>query len=44
VLAAVMLPAGLFGDRLGRKKVLLVALVRSAPPRRRAPTRAAPAS
>jgi MFS transporter, DHA2 family, multidrug resistance protein len=27
VLAAVMLPAGLLGDRLGRKKVLLVALV-----------------
>ena len=27
VLAAVVLPAGLLGDRLGRKKVLLVALV-----------------
>ncbi len=27
VLAAVMLPAGLLGDRLGRKRVLLVALV-----------------
>ncbi len=27
VLAAVMLPAGLLGDRLGRKKVLIVALV-----------------
>ena len=27
VLAAAMLPAGLLGDRLGRKKVLLVALV-----------------
>jgi MFS transporter, DHA2 family, multidrug resistance protein len=27
VLAAVMLPAGLFGDRLGRKKVLIAALV-----------------
>ena len=27
VLAAVMLPAGLLGDRLGRKKVLLAALV-----------------
>src|ERR1700722_941388 len=27
VLAAVMLPAGLLGDRLGRKKVLLVALL-----------------
>ncbi|MCL2780527.1 MAG: MFS transporter [Actinomycetia bacterium] len=27
VLAAVMLPAGLLGDRLGRKKVLLVSLV-----------------
>src|SRR5487761_1534678 len=27
VLAAAMLPAGLLGDRLGRKKVLLVALI-----------------
>src|SRR5271155_4270294 len=27
VLAAVMLPAGLLGDRFGRKKVLLIALV-----------------
>src|ERR1700749_5272391 len=27
VLAAAVLPAGLLGDRLGRKKVLLVALV-----------------
>src|SRR5215472_3631469 len=27
VLAAVMLPAGLLGDRFGRKRVLLVALV-----------------
>src|ERR1039458_6069655 len=27
VLAAAMLPAGLLGDRLGRKKVLLTALV-----------------
>ncbi len=31
VLAAAMLPAGLLGDRLGRKKVLLVALVLPSP-------------
>jgi len=39
VLAALILPAGLLGDRYGRKRLLLIALVCSARARWPAPTR-----